>query len=135
VLLSIGKSSPQMGCLAFPFIDQGKDLGYTRERMKKEKKQRREPWGCAVLLCRWVLLVIQSTMKVCTHHNLVRHQCYRQALPSWSWCPCPSLALQAGAVARRLVSPRHVVCSIDPRVWSHTGIDSTVLLRPTLLET
>jgi hypothetical protein len=96
-----------------------------KERMKKEKKQRRrEPWGCAVLLlCRWVLLVIQSTMKVCTRRNLVRHRCYRQALPSWSWCPYPSLALQAGAIAQRLILPRHVVCSIDPLVWSHMGIE------------
>jgi hypothetical protein len=53
-----------MGCPAFPFVDQGKDLGYTREREKEEKKEekkqrRREPWGCtALLLHRWVLLVL-----------------------------------------------------------------------------
>jgi hypothetical protein len=28
-----------MGCPTFLFIDQGKDLGYTREREKEEKKK------------------------------------------------------------------------------------------------
>jgi hypothetical protein len=53
----------QMGCPAFPFIDQGKDQGYTREREKEEKKEeekrrRREPRGIAALLHRWVQLVL-----------------------------------------------------------------------------
>jgi hypothetical protein len=33
----IEKETPLMGCPAFPFIGQGKDLGYTRER-KTEKE-------------------------------------------------------------------------------------------------
>jgi hypothetical protein len=31
-----------MGCLAFPFIDQGKELGYTRERERKRKRRKRK---------------------------------------------------------------------------------------------
>jgi hypothetical protein len=31
-----------MGCLTFPFIDQGKDLGYMRERERKEKKKEKK---------------------------------------------------------------------------------------------
>jgi hypothetical protein len=48
----------------FPFIDQGKDLTYTREREKSGKEERekprgREPWGyAALLLCGRVLLVL-----------------------------------------------------------------------------
>jgi hypothetical protein len=40
-----------MGHLAFPFIDQGKDLGYTgeRERKRKRRKRGREPWSYATL--------------------------------------------------------------------------------------
>jgi hypothetical protein len=41
VLLSVGKNPPQMGCLAFPFIDQGKELGYTRERERERERKRK----------------------------------------------------------------------------------------------
>jgi hypothetical protein len=33
-----------MGSLAFPFIDQGKDLGYMRER-ERGKEEREKPRG------------------------------------------------------------------------------------------
>jgi hypothetical protein len=36
VLLSV-ENLAQMGRLAFPFIDQGKNLGYMREREKEKK--------------------------------------------------------------------------------------------------
>jgi hypothetical protein len=42
------KKDPQVGCPSFPFIDQGKDQGYTRERKRerereeKKKKKNRE---------------------------------------------------------------------------------------------
>jgi hypothetical protein len=38
-VLKISKASEltQVGHLAFPFIDQGKDLGYTREKERKEE--------------------------------------------------------------------------------------------------
>jgi hypothetical protein len=53
-----------MGHLAFPFIDQGKDLGYTGERERKRKRRKRkiEREGalelCHPLLRRHVLLVM-----------------------------------------------------------------------------
>jgi hypothetical protein len=31
-----------MWCPAFPFIDQGKDLGYTKERERKRKRRKRK---------------------------------------------------------------------------------------------
>jgi hypothetical protein len=34
-----------MGCPAFPFIDQGKDLGYSREKEKKKKEENRGEEG------------------------------------------------------------------------------------------
>jgi hypothetical protein len=37
MLMSVREKDPQMGCPAFPFIDQGKDLGYKRERKTKER--------------------------------------------------------------------------------------------------
>jgi hypothetical protein len=39
------KELPLMGRLVFPFIGQGKDLGYERERRieEREKQRRRQP--------------------------------------------------------------------------------------------
>jgi hypothetical protein len=62
------KRIPLMGCPAFPFIGQGKDSGYTRERdrererrkrkTEEREKQRRQPRGYAALSsCKCVLLV------------------------------------------------------------------------------
>jgi hypothetical protein len=31
-----------MWCPAFPFIDQGKDLGYTKEREREKEKKKKE---------------------------------------------------------------------------------------------
>jgi hypothetical protein len=49
LLLSVGILSglnglPGLGHPAFPFIDQGKDLGYERER-KRRKEERENPRG------------------------------------------------------------------------------------------
>jgi hypothetical protein len=45
-LLSNGLSALEilalMGCLAFPFIDRGKGLGYTRERKRKQNRRKRK---------------------------------------------------------------------------------------------
>jgi hypothetical protein len=38
----VKKRIPLMGRSAFPFIGQGKDLGYTRERKKKKRKRKIE---------------------------------------------------------------------------------------------
>jgi hypothetical protein len=37
----VEKRIPLMGRPTFPFIGQGKDLGYTREREKEEKRKRK----------------------------------------------------------------------------------------------
>jgi hypothetical protein len=79
-----------MVCLAFPFIGQGKDPGYTTEREKEEKKKekkqrRRQPQAYAALLLRGcVLQVLQMTMKVCACCGYVHLWRYRRSSPSWT---------------------------------------------------
>jgi hypothetical protein len=124
VLLSVGKSLLQMECLAFPFIDQGKDLGYTRERERENEEREKTEEKRALGLCRPSPLQVGPTGHSVDNEGVHTSQ------------PCPSSVLQAGAtvlvvvplsvtgaIARRLILPRHVVCSIDPLVWSHTGIE------------
>jgi hypothetical protein len=66
-----------MECLAFPFIDQGKDLGYTTEREEKKKENNQEEGSPGAMLPfssrRCVLLVLQTIMEAHACHDPVRH--------------------------------------------------------------
>jgi hypothetical protein len=109
------ESLAQMGHPVFPFIYQGKDLGYTRERERKRKRRKRK-----IETKRALGLRLPSPPQVGPagpaddNGSVLTSQ------------PYLSLVLQAGVVAQpwRPVPSWHVVWSTDPLDWSHMGIQA-----------
>jgi hypothetical protein len=54
-----------MGSLAFPFIDQGRGLGYTREKRNEEKEEREKQGRRRLRGCVSILLLLGGSRWSC----------------------------------------------------------------------